>query len=195
MLVQVFLKDHRQQGALCRHHRQEAATIGDHELIGDFQIVNRHPDLDICPHALGHPAGAVVAHVEILVGDDAQELAVKDARVGDGKRRGDARILLRGGARQLALLGRRAAHVEHVEPAGAAKERTQAECRRARGSDAALQLPQQITAALIAVRKLLARLNETGFALYCLAEIPPGNDPVRVMRYFRGLWLAYQNLL
>jgi sugar phosphate isomerase/epimerase len=44
-------------------------------------------------------------------------------------------------------------------------------------------------------RKLLARLNEVGFSGYCLAEIPESSDPVRVMRYFRSLWLAYQNLL
>jgi sugar phosphate isomerase/epimerase len=44
-------------------------------------------------------------------------------------------------------------------------------------------------------RKLLTRLNEIGFAGYCLAEIPESKDPLRVMRYFRSLWLAYQNLL
>jgi sugar phosphate isomerase/epimerase len=43
-------------------------------------------------------------------------------------------------------------------------------------------------------RKLLTRLNETGFRGYCLAEIPSSTDPLRVMRYFRGLWLAYQDL-
>jgi sugar phosphate isomerase/epimerase len=44
-------------------------------------------------------------------------------------------------------------------------------------------------------RKLLARLNEVGFTGFCLAEIPESSDPVRVMKYFRGLFLAYQNLL
>jgi len=44
-------------------------------------------------------------------------------------------------------------------------------------------------------RKLLTRLNEIGFTGFCLAEIPESNDPVRVMKYFRGLFLAYQNLL
>ena len=44
-------------------------------------------------------------------------------------------------------------------------------------------------------RKLLGRLNEIGFGGYCLAEIPGSADPVRVMKYFRGLFLAYQNLL
>ncbi len=44
-------------------------------------------------------------------------------------------------------------------------------------------------------RRLLARLNQTGFTGFCLAEIPASADPVRVMKYFRGLWLAYQNLL
>ena len=44
-------------------------------------------------------------------------------------------------------------------------------------------------------RKLLTGLNETGFTGYCLAEISESKDPVRVLRYFRSLWLAYQNLL
>ncbi|MGC8991862.1 MAG: sugar phosphate isomerase/epimerase family protein, partial [Verrucomicrobiia bacterium] len=41
-------------------------------------------------------------------------------------------------------------------------------------------------------RKLLARLNETGYTGFCLAEIPESNDPIRVMRYYRALWLALQ---
>jgi sugar phosphate isomerase/epimerase len=44
-------------------------------------------------------------------------------------------------------------------------------------------------------RRLLTRLNEIGFSGYCLAEIPPSTDPLRVMRYYRALWLAYQNAL
>jgi len=44
-------------------------------------------------------------------------------------------------------------------------------------------------------RKLLTGLNATGFSGFCLAEIPESNDPVRVMKYFRGLFLAYQGLL
>ncbi|MBL9167685.1 MAG: sugar phosphate isomerase/epimerase [Verrucomicrobiales bacterium] len=44
-------------------------------------------------------------------------------------------------------------------------------------------------------RQLLTRLNETGFSGYCLAEIPDSKDPVRVMRYYRALWLSYQGLL
>jgi sugar phosphate isomerase/epimerase len=44
-------------------------------------------------------------------------------------------------------------------------------------------------------RKLLTRLNEIGFSGYCLAEIGPSTDPVRVMRYYRALWLGYQGLL
>lgn len=44
-------------------------------------------------------------------------------------------------------------------------------------------------------RKLLTRLNEIGFTGYCLAEIGASADPVRVMRYYRALWLAYQGLL
>ena len=44
-------------------------------------------------------------------------------------------------------------------------------------------------------RKLLTGLNGSGFAGYCLAEIPESKDPVRVLKYFRSLWLAYQGLL
>jgi sugar phosphate isomerase/epimerase len=44
-------------------------------------------------------------------------------------------------------------------------------------------------------RRLLGRLNSSGFKGYCLAEIGESTDPLRVMRYFRGLWLAYQGLL
>jgi sugar phosphate isomerase/epimerase len=45
-------------------------------------------------------------------------------------------------------------------------------------------------------RRLLTRLNETGFTGYCLAELSNVSaDPVTVMKYYRGLWLAYQGLL
>lgn len=44
-------------------------------------------------------------------------------------------------------------------------------------------------------RRLLARLNEIQFGGFCLAEIPPSADPVRVMKYYRALWLSYQELL
>ena len=44
-------------------------------------------------------------------------------------------------------------------------------------------------------RKLLTGLNKMGYSGFCLAEIPESNDPVRVMKYYRSLWLAYQNLL
>lgn len=44
-------------------------------------------------------------------------------------------------------------------------------------------------------RRLLTRLNETGFQGFCLAEVPESNDPIRVMKYLRALWLAYQGLL
>jgi len=44
-------------------------------------------------------------------------------------------------------------------------------------------------------RRLLTRLNGVGFAGFCLAEIPESADPVRVMRYYRALFLAYQGLL
>ena len=44
-------------------------------------------------------------------------------------------------------------------------------------------------------RTLFTRLNEIHFTGFCLAEIPPSTDPVRVMKYFRALWLSYQGLL
>jgi sugar phosphate isomerase/epimerase len=44
-------------------------------------------------------------------------------------------------------------------------------------------------------RKLLRRLAETGYRGYCLAEIPESKDPVRVMKYYRALWMAYQDLI
>jgi hypothetical protein len=44
-------------------------------------------------------------------------------------------------------------------------------------------------------RRLLTRLNEIAFTGFCLAEIPPSADAVRVMKYYRALWLAYQGLL
>jgi sugar phosphate isomerase/epimerase len=44
-------------------------------------------------------------------------------------------------------------------------------------------------------RKLLTRLNEIPFRGFCLAEIPASTDPVRVMKYYRALWLAYQGRL
>jgi sugar phosphate isomerase/epimerase len=43
-------------------------------------------------------------------------------------------------------------------------------------------------------RRLLTRLNATGFTGFCLAEVPESTDPLRVMRYYRGLWLAHQGL-
>jgi sugar phosphate isomerase/epimerase len=44
-------------------------------------------------------------------------------------------------------------------------------------------------------RKLMTRLNEIRFTGFCLAEIGASTDPVRVMKYYRGLWLAYQGLM
>ena len=41
-------------------------------------------------------------------------------------------------------------------------------------------------------RKLLTRLNEIGFAGFCLAEVDSSSDPIRVMKYMRALWLADQ---
>lgn len=44
-------------------------------------------------------------------------------------------------------------------------------------------------------RRLFARLTDQGYSGYCLAEVPESKDPVRVMKYLRALWLAYQGLL
>jgi sugar phosphate isomerase/epimerase len=44
-------------------------------------------------------------------------------------------------------------------------------------------------------RRLFTRLNEIKFSGFCLAEVPPSTDSVRVMKYFRATWLAYQGLL
>src|SRR4051812_36032723 len=44
-------------------------------------------------------------------------------------------------------------------------------------------------------RKLFAGLRQCGFTGFTFAEIPASPDPVRIMKYFRSLWLAYQDLL
>jgi sugar phosphate isomerase/epimerase len=44
-------------------------------------------------------------------------------------------------------------------------------------------------------RKLLNGLLDVGFTGYTFAEIPQSDDAVRLMKYYRSLWLAYQNLL
>ncbi len=44
-------------------------------------------------------------------------------------------------------------------------------------------------------RKLFTRLNEINFQGFCLAEIPSSADAVRLMKYYRALWLSYQGLL
>jgi sugar phosphate isomerase/epimerase len=43
-------------------------------------------------------------------------------------------------------------------------------------------------------RRLIASLVDMKFAGYCFAEIPESTDGVRVLKYFRGLFRAYQNL-
>ncbi|MFH1069217.1 MAG: sugar phosphate isomerase/epimerase family protein [Candidatus Glassbacteria bacterium] len=44
-------------------------------------------------------------------------------------------------------------------------------------------------------RKLFELLAGTGYEGYCCAEIPASSDPLRVMKYYRALFLAYQNRL
>lgn len=43
-------------------------------------------------------------------------------------------------------------------------------------------------------RKLISNLAEMKFQGYCFAEIPESADPVRVLKYFRGMFRAYQGL-
>jgi sugar phosphate isomerase/epimerase len=43
-------------------------------------------------------------------------------------------------------------------------------------------------------RQLFAGLADMKFEGYCFAEVPESSDPLRVLRYFRSLFLAYQNL-
>jgi sugar phosphate isomerase/epimerase len=43
-------------------------------------------------------------------------------------------------------------------------------------------------------RKLISALSEMNFDGYCFAEIPESADPVRVLKYFRGMFRAYQGL-
>ena len=43
--------------------------------------------------------------------------------------------------------------------------------------------------------ELFAALNAENYTGFCFAEIPASTDPVRLMKYYRSLWLAYQNLL
>jgi sugar phosphate isomerase/epimerase len=43
-------------------------------------------------------------------------------------------------------------------------------------------------------RRLVTALSDMKFDGYCFAEIPESPDPVRVLKYFRSLFRAYQNL-
>ncbi|MBN2287836.1 MAG: sugar phosphate isomerase/epimerase [Candidatus Glassbacteria bacterium] len=42
-------------------------------------------------------------------------------------------------------------------------------------------------------RRFLTLLNGIGYTGYCCAEIPASTDPLRVMRYYRALFLAFQD--
>ncbi|MBW7996041.1 MAG: TIM barrel protein [Candidatus Glassbacteria bacterium] len=42
-------------------------------------------------------------------------------------------------------------------------------------------------------RKFLSLLGGIGYNGYCCAEIPASSDPLRVMKYYRALFLAYQD--
>jgi sugar phosphate isomerase/epimerase len=43
-------------------------------------------------------------------------------------------------------------------------------------------------------RRLISALSEMKFTGYCFAEIPESADPIRVLKYFRALFRAHQNL-
>ena len=43
-------------------------------------------------------------------------------------------------------------------------------------------------------RKLITNLAQMNFQGFCFAEIPESADPVRVLKYFRGMFRAYQGL-
>jgi sugar phosphate isomerase/epimerase len=43
-------------------------------------------------------------------------------------------------------------------------------------------------------RRLIGSLADMHFAGYCFAEIPDSADPMRVLKYFRGMFLAYQGV-
>jgi len=44
-------------------------------------------------------------------------------------------------------------------------------------------------------RKLFKRLKESGYTGYCLAEAASSPDIIRIMEYYRALFLAYQNVV
>ncbi|MGV3772889.1 MAG: sugar phosphate isomerase/epimerase family protein [Verrucomicrobiales bacterium] len=41
-------------------------------------------------------------------------------------------------------------------------------------------------------RQLFGKLQQINYSGYCLAEIPASSDPVRLMHYYRALWLSCQ---
>jgi sugar phosphate isomerase/epimerase len=43
-------------------------------------------------------------------------------------------------------------------------------------------------------RKLITSLKDMNFQGYCFAEISESTDPIRVLKYFRGMFRAYQGL-
>lgn len=44
-------------------------------------------------------------------------------------------------------------------------------------------------------RELFGLLRQAGYQGYCDAEIPASAEPIRLMKYYRALFLAYQNVL
>ncbi len=44
-------------------------------------------------------------------------------------------------------------------------------------------------------RRLFVLLKELGLDIYCCAEIQGSSDPIRLMKYYRALFLAYQNII
>jgi len=98
---------------------------------------------------------------------DAPELDHRDLEIlGGGLRHreggGDALVRLGCLARLAQLLHRPVAQVHDVEPLRAAVERARGEAGDACGDDAALQLPDEIAAPVLAARELLARRVRRG---------------------------------
>ena len=44
-------------------------------------------------------------------------------------------------------------------------------------------------------RQLFSLLSKSGYKGYCDAEIPANADPIRFLKYYRALFLAYQDAI
>ena len=85
VFVEVFFEDHGLQYALFGQDRQKAATVADHQLVGSAEAVELDAGLDVGLHPRGDAAIEVAAFIEVLVGEDADELVVELAALGHWK--------------------------------------------------------------------------------------------------------------